>query len=157
MFFIHKDESPTRALQTTSGAAPLRCLTAVVRQRRMKTITQRYGLPFEGGTVTTEPHASSLLVEVGLIDKFQLPKQRATAPKRTYECIADATIPDYLFGGFYFHGFDREEDNGYAVVLMSKERFSLIDLLAHIKKLAQAMDGELVGFRPYIIDNAKKN
>jgi hypothetical protein len=117
----------------------------------------RYGLPFHGGTVTTEPQASSLLVEVGLIDKFQLPKKRATAPKGTYECIADATIPDYFLGGFYFHGFDKEEDNGYAVILMSKEHFQFQHLLAQMKALARAMDGQLIGFRPHIISTPEKN
>jgi hypothetical protein len=110
---------------------------------------ERYGLPIEGGIIHAEPLASKLILELGLIDKFQIPDSALTPGGAAMKCIIDATNPDYYVAALRFHGFAKKEDNGYAAIVMSKKHFKQKDLIAKIEELESQM--EITGARLEII------
>jgi hypothetical protein len=103
-------------------------------------LAQRYGLPKEGGIIHTEPLASRLLLEIGLLNKFHIPQEALSRGGAALKGILDATVPDYYVAALRFHGFRKEEDNGYAAIVMSKKVFTKADVVAKITELSSQMD-----------------
>ena len=116
------------------------------------TIAQRYGLPIEGGTIFTEPAASRIVLELGLIDKLKVTQQGLSTKKATFQGIVDATVDDYYVAALRFHGFEKEEDNGFAAIVMSKAHFTCVDVIAKVRELAVQMDASLAAWYPVIIE-----
>jgi hypothetical protein len=102
-------------------------------------LAARYGLPDEGGILHTEPLATRLILELGLIDKFQIPHDALTPGGAALKGIIDVTVHDYYVAALRFHGFAKKEDNGYAAIVMSKKLFKQKDLLAKIEELTSQM------------------
>ena len=111
-------------------------------------IADRYELPAEGGFIHTEPDASRLMLELGLIDKFHIPEQALSDGKAALKGILDLTVEDYYVAALRFHGFVNEEENGYAAIVMAKNVFTKADLIAKISELAAQMgiDSARFGF-----------
>src|SRR2546428_5314151 len=105
----------------------------------MSSLARRYGLPEEGGMIHTEPLASRLILELGLIDKFQIPDDALSRGGAALKGIVDATVPDYYVAALRFHGFAKKEDNGYGAIVMSKKLFTQQELIAKITELASQM------------------
>jgi hypothetical protein len=94
------------------------------------TLSERYKLPIEGGIIHTEPLASRLLLELGLIDRFHIPEAALSHGGAALKGILDATVCDYYVAALRFHGFVKDEDNGYGAIVMSKKLFTKADLVA---------------------------
>jgi len=103
-------------------------------------LAQRYGLPKEGGIIHGEPLASKLLLEIGLLNKFHIPQEALSPGGAALKCILDASDSDYRVAALRFHGFKKEEDNGYAAIVMSKRMFTTADLIAKVTELSSQMD-----------------
>jgi len=120
-------------------------------------LAQRYGLPKEGGIIHTEPLASRLLLEIGLLNKFHIPQQSLSQGGAALKGVLDASDLEYYVAGLRFHGFRKEEDNGYAAIVMSKKMFTKDDLVAKVTELASQMDITGVGGLELIEVKHEKN
>lgn len=109
----------------------------------MKTLAERYGLPVQGGIVHTEPMASRLVLELGLADKLKIPEESLSPKKASMQSVFDASDGKYFVAVLRFHGFQKEEDNGYAAIVMSKRLFTQADVFKKVQELAGQMDADL--------------